>query len=77
MLYYIYNKFEIKKGGNKMNSIRNIRQRLNLTQEELADKLGFTRSYICLLEAGKRNVSRYVIQRIKDAMPEIDANIFF
>lgn len=60
-----------------MNKIKYIRQRLGLSQQAFGEKIGFTRSYICLLEQGKRNIGRNVIQKIKDTMPEIDANIFF
>lgn len=60
-----------------MNKLRYIRQRLGMSQREFANKLGLDRSYISLIEADKRPVSRSVIQRIKNFMPEIDANIFF
>ncbi len=60
-----------------MNKMKYIRQRLGISQREFAERLGLDRSYISLMEADKRRVSRSVIQRIKDIMPEIDANIFF
>lgn len=60
-----------------MNKIKYIRQRLGLSQQAFGEKIGLTRSYICLLEQGKRSIGRNVIQKIKDTMPEIDANIFF
>lgn len=60
-----------------MNKMKYIRQRLGMSQREFGKKLGLDRSYISLIEAGKRPVSRSVIQKIKDFMPEIDANIFF
>lgn len=60
-----------------MNQMKYIRQRLGMSQREFGNKLGLDRSYISLIEAGKRPVSRSVIQKIKDFMPEIDANIFF
>ena len=37
--------------------IRAERQRLGLSQEEFADKCGFDRTYISLVERGKRNLS--------------------
>lgn len=60
-----------------MNKIKYIRQRLGISQEEFGSRLGLDRSYISLLENGKRAIGRNVIQKIKDIMPEIDANIFF
>ena len=37
--------------------IRSERQRLGLSQEAFADKCGFDRTYISLVERGKRNIS--------------------
>ena len=36
-------------------SIRKAREQLSLSQESLADKCGFDRTYISMLERGKRN----------------------
>lgn len=60
-----------------MNQLKNIRQELNLSQKEFAKELGFDRSYISLLENEKRNISKYVIKKIKEKIPYIDTNIFF
>lgn len=38
-------------------SIKNARAKLSLSQEGLADKCGFDRTYISMLERGKRNPS--------------------
>lgn len=35
--------------------LKDQRKKMNLTQEQLADKCGFDRTYISLLERGKRN----------------------
>ena len=40
--------------GNRIRSKRHI---LNLSQEKLAEKCGFDRTYISLIERGKRNPS--------------------
>lgn len=37
--------------------IKRQREKKNITQEELADKAGFDRTYISMLERGKRNLS--------------------
>ena len=60
-----------------MNNVTKIRQRLNLTQQELADKLGFTRSYIWKIENDERQTSYEFIKKKKKKMPELDTNIFF
>lgn len=39
------------------NRIRNFRNELGLSQEELAFRCGFDRTYISMLERGKRNPS--------------------
>jgi len=39
------------------NRIREERHHLNLSQEKLAEKCGFDRTYISLVERGKRNPS--------------------
>ena len=38
-------------------NIRSWREARNLTQEEFAAKVGFSRSYITEIETGKRNIS--------------------
>lgn len=38
-------------------NVRKRRVLLNLSQEELANKCGFDRTYISLLECGKRNIT--------------------
>ena len=49
----IYNK-KLEKLGEK---IRQYRSQNKLSQEELADLCGFDRTYISLIERGKRNLS--------------------
>ncbi|WP_167553064.1 helix-turn-helix transcriptional regulator [Evansella clarkii] len=38
--------------------VKDIRHHLDLTQKELADETGYSRSYIALVEAGDMKVSR-------------------
>lgn len=38
-------------------SVKAQRSKLNLSQEQLADICGFDRTYISLIERGKRNIS--------------------
>jgi len=50
----IDNKIELEKLGHQ---IRYFRLNLNLSQEQLANKCDFDRTYISMLERGKRNPS--------------------
>lgn len=45
-------------------AIRVARERLGLSQEKLADRCGFDRTYISLLERGKRNPSFLNLERL-------------
>lgn len=44
--------------------LRDLRQERNLTQEELAEAAGFSRSYYTEIETGKRNISLLNLQRL-------------
>ena len=54
------------------NNLREIRKAKELSQEALADKAGFDRTYISLLERGMRNLSLVNICRLAEAL---DVNI--
>ena len=45
-------------------AVREDRQRVGLSQEELADLAGLHRTYVSLLERGERNPSLEVISRL-------------
>ena len=49
-------------------NLRRIRTGLHLSQEALADKSGFDRTYISLLERGKRNLSLLNLCRLAEAL---------
>jgi len=44
--------------------IKNLRGQLGLSQEEFADVCGFDRTYISMIERGKRNMSLTNLYRI-------------
>lgn len=44
------------------------RQRLGVSQEELAVKTGFTQTYISLIEVGKRHASLKALKKIASAL---------
>ncbi len=52
--------------------VRKRREELGLSQEKLAEKCEFDRTYISLLERGKRNISFTNLLRIADGL-EISA----
>ena len=54
-------------GGN----IRKIRTEKNLTQDELANKCGFYRTYINLIETSKRLPSSFSLYRIARIVSQI------
>lgn len=51
--------------------VRSRRTELNISQEELAFKCGFDRTYISLVERGKRNISLLNLCKLSNAL-EID-----
>ncbi|MDX1922161.1 MAG: helix-turn-helix transcriptional regulator [Alphaproteobacteria bacterium] len=49
-------------------NIKKYRLALDLSQEELADKCGFDRTYISMLERGKRNPSLINLIRLAEGL---------
>lgn len=60
-----------------MDKLKEIRESENLSVEQMAKKLGISKSLYTKLESGARTPSINVIKRIKNAYPSVDANIFF
>ena len=60
-------------------SLRVVRNVVNLTQTQLADLVGVSRSYVTYLELGKRSMTESIKQRIEDVLgwttPEIQATV--
>lgn len=50
------------------NAIRTRRQELQLSQEKLAERCGFDRTYISLLERAKRNPSFLNLEKISHGL---------
>ena len=48
--------------------VRELRQRVNLSQEEFAEKCDLDRTYISGIERGKRNVALRNIEAIAEAL---------
>jgi len=55
----------LKKIGNKLFAARKLK---GLTQEQIADKVGITRSYYAQVERGERNPTTTIILAIVDAI---------
>jgi len=53
--------------------IRELRQQLNLTQEQFAQKVGVTYSTVNHWENGKRTPQPYLVQRLVELKKEADA----
>ncbi len=58
------------------NRIKEIRNSLGISQEELAFRAGVHRTYIASLEVGKRNVSIVTLEKIVKAL-EVSMSEFF
>lgn len=59
-----------------MKILKDFRESIGKTQQEMANELKISKSYYEKVESGERNVSRELIDRIKDKYPIIDLNIF-
>jgi len=56
--------------------VRELRNRIGISQEELADKACLDRTYITSVECGKRNISIVNIERIAIALGVTLAEFF-
>lgn len=63
---------EIKVG----NRIKELRNKLGISQEELSFRSGVHRTYIASLEVGKRNISIATLEKIVKAL-EVSLSEFF
>ena len=61
------------------NKLKVRRKQMDLTQLELAQKIGVSESYICQIENGKMVSIKKLeeIAKVLDARPKIFSNIFF
>lgn len=58
--------------------LRLVRQFHNLTQTELADKIGISKSYLCELEAGKKVVSIEILNKYSEVFDvPVSSLVFF
>lgn len=60
-----------------MEQLKKIREELNLSMDEMAEKLDMSTSMYEKIEYGYRVPSRQFISKMKETFPYIDTNIFF
>lgn len=60
-----------------METLKKIREELNLTMDDMAEKIGMSTSMYEKIEYGYRVPSRKFMEKMKKTFPYIDANIFF
>jgi len=63
--------------GMAMNNIKKYRKKAGLTQEELAKKMGVSKSFVCLKENGKRGISIEDAKLFSKALKVPIEKIFF
>jgi len=68
MSILLYNSLNIQQGGNHLltNRVKELRARFNLTQGDLADKVGVTRQTIVSLEKGSYTPSLLLAMNIAE-----------
>ena len=57
-------------------AVKKWREKLNLSQQELGNRAGFHRTYICDIERGARNLSLKNVQKLADALAVPPAALF-
>lgn len=67
----------LKRKVESLNILERLRRSENLTQSEMAEKLGVSTSFYTKIEAGVRMPSREFLIKVKECFPMCDMNIFF
>lgn len=60
-----------------MNTIKSFREQLGMSMNEFANKINMSLSMYEKIEYGYREPSKKFIEKLKEAFPYIDTNIFF
>lgn len=56
-------------------SLSEVRRKLGLTQQELADRLGMARPYLASVEIGKRNLSSKLQKRLQELLTSASVSV--
>lgn len=59
-----------------MKTLKDFREAIGKTQEEMSKELGISKSFYEKIENGQRTPSREFIEKIKSIYPLLDVNIF-
>ena len=57
-------------------NIQSLRKQLGISQEELADRAGFHRTYVGMIERGERNITLSNLKKLSKAL-ELDIKDLF
>lgn len=57
--------------------IKEFRESKNLTQQQMADKIGISLSFYSKIEAGFKKPSYNFIKKVTEAFDDVNTNIFF
>ncbi len=60
-----------------MEELKQFRTSLGFTANEMADKIGISKSLYDKVESGARKPSREFTTKLKEQFPQFDVNIFF
>lgn len=60
-----------------MNKVREIREHLKLSQDEVAKKVGISRNWLYQIEIGKANPTYKVMQKLSEVYDVPASEIFF
>ena len=58
------------------NKVREVRQKIGISQEELADRAGVHRTYIGMVERAEKNITLLNIEKIAEALGITLGNLF-
>ena len=76
-MLYLNHTVSVVERGEEMEWLKKFRNEQGLTLNEMAEKLGISKSMYEKVEYGDRGASVQFIKRFKQVFPHIDINIFF
>lgn len=64
-------------GGVMVNDVKKLRKKLNLTTEELSQKIGISKRYLQFIESNRRTPSLLIAKKIADELYSTIDDVFF